>query len=428
MITRAPNSISDQTTLFNINKINRDIMKVQEELSTGKRINRPEDDPAGAFQIVKYKSDINHIEKYISSSNLTIDDLNTSDLALDQLGVVLRRIRDLSLYASNGTMTASDRNDILQEVEELREEFVSVANTTHRGNYIFSGGEIYTKPFQEFNHNNQREMEYMGDRSVLEQKISSMDSVKKNIPGIDIFYKTMDRDTLLSDINLGKGFTIVDPVGPPAVDNEFEYTAKDGNIYNINLNSLYGDGNADVGDMIDMVNSQLPGDSSFNITASGDGFEFVDRSTATASDMIVRDLLPNDIASQLKINFRSESGKITGQPLQPVSSVFGALFRLEDALTNNAPEKIFEGLVTEFDEANLRFTNVRAKIGARVNRTQLTQNQLTDVRINFKNLVGKIEDVDMSEAVLRLQRLQTSQQLTLQVGGSIMKMTLMDFI
>jgi len=180
--------------------------------------------------------------------------------------------------------------------------------------------------------------------------------------------------------------------------------------------------------MMDSINTQLPVDSSFNITSSGDAFEFVDRSIATASDMIVRDIAPNDIATQFKLNLRSESGKLTGQPLQPVSSVFGALFRLEDALTNNAPEKIYDGLVTEFDEANIRFTNVRAKIGARVNRAQLTQNQLSDIRLSFKNLVGKIEDVDMSEAVLRLQRLQTSQQLTLQVGGSIMKMTLMDFI
>lgn len=403
-------------------------MNVQEQLSTGKRINKPEDDPAGAFQVIKYKSDVNHIEKYISSANLTIDDLNTSDLALDQLGVVLRRIRDLALYASNGTMTASDREDTLKEVEQLREEFVSVANTRHRGNYIFSGGEIYTKPFQEITHNNLTEMEYMGDRSVLEEKISSMDSVKKNIPGIEIFYKTMERETLLADLELGKGITFMDPVGPPAVNNEFEYTAKDGNVYVINLDSLYGDKTATVGHMIDLINAQLPGDSKFDISSSGDGFQMTDRSTATASDMIIRDLAPNDLATQLKINFRSESGDIKGQPLKPVSSVFGALFRLEDALKNNAPEKIYEGLVTEFDEANLRMTNARASIGARVNRAQLTQNQLSDVRLNFQDLIGKIEDVDMSEAVLRLQRLQTSQQLTLQVGGSIMKMTLMDFI
>jgi len=113
--------------------------KLQDQITTGKKINRPSDDPVVAMKGMGYRMQVDKIAQFQRNMGEVHNQLDSSDDALDKVGSALHRANELMVNAPNGTMTQKDREAILAEVKQLREQIQDLANTKSGDKYIFSG-------------------------------------------------------------------------------------------------------------------------------------------------------------------------------------------------------------------------------------------------------------------------------------------------
>lgn len=121
--------------------------KKQNEMSTGKVITRPSDDPVGITQVLKYKTDIRESQQYSKNITDALGWLEVSESSVTNIKDILQRVRELTVQAANGTNTPGDTQKIMTEVEELTKEIIVAGNATSAGRYLFTGLETNKKLF-----------------------------------------------------------------------------------------------------------------------------------------------------------------------------------------------------------------------------------------------------------------------------------------
>ncbi len=120
--------------------------KTQEQLSTGKKISRPSDDPVVAMKGMSYRTNLTEVEQFQRNLSEAYNWTESSDSALDEATNVMQRIRELTVQASNGTYEVSQMQAIGNEVTQLKEHLASIANTQVSGKYIFNGNDTANAP------------------------------------------------------------------------------------------------------------------------------------------------------------------------------------------------------------------------------------------------------------------------------------------
>lgn len=144
---RVTQSMLSQNMLRNLSGSYNKMGKLQEQLNTGKKVTRPSDDPVVVMKGMGYGMQVNKVEQYQKNMGEVNNWLDSSDDALDGVGQVLQRLKELATNASNtGSMTESDRKAISTEIGQLREHLQDVANTKVGDKHIFSGS-MTDKPF-----------------------------------------------------------------------------------------------------------------------------------------------------------------------------------------------------------------------------------------------------------------------------------------
>lgn len=137
---RITNSMTINTFLRNVSLVSTDINKYQNQISTGKLYQYASEAPVAAAQSIRYKSRISQLEQNQANIEDANEMLKVADTALESYNDILSRIYELSNQAANvGTMGDQDRDAIKVEIEQLRQEAISLANTQYNGRYIFSG-------------------------------------------------------------------------------------------------------------------------------------------------------------------------------------------------------------------------------------------------------------------------------------------------
>ena len=143
---RVTQSMLASNSLRNLSDSYLKMGKYQDQLSTGKKITKPSDDPVVAMKGMYYRSDLSSIDQYkrnLSELHLWIDN---SEAGMDQANSALQRIRELVVQASNGTLNSDDRSAIALEIDQLKKDLVNTANTKVAGKYIFHGNDITNPP------------------------------------------------------------------------------------------------------------------------------------------------------------------------------------------------------------------------------------------------------------------------------------------
>jgi len=112
---------------------------LQNQLSTGQRINKPSDDPVGVQNAMRLKSNITSVTQWSNNTDAALQFMNTTDSTMGDMTSMLQRIRDLAVQGSNGTLATTDRGAIADEVDQLSSELQMMANTQVGSKYMFSG-------------------------------------------------------------------------------------------------------------------------------------------------------------------------------------------------------------------------------------------------------------------------------------------------
>lgn len=128
------------------NQLSR-LNELSQDISTGKRVRKPSDDPVAASRSLALRALSSGIEQYKNNVADSRDWLLATETALTNLNDLFEQANVLILDAANQTRSDKDKEAFIQELDRIIEEAVAVLNTKHDDRYIFSGLATTTKPF-----------------------------------------------------------------------------------------------------------------------------------------------------------------------------------------------------------------------------------------------------------------------------------------
>jgi flagellar hook-associated protein 3 FlgL len=147
MTMRITTMMTSRTTLRDLNDDLGRLSKLQEQLSSGKRITRPSDDPYGTSRALGLRSEVTGLQQFQRNVADGTGWLNTGDTALSQMSDALQRVRELVIQGSNDAVGAQARMSIADEIDQLTESVKQEASVRYGGRYVFSGTATDTAPY-----------------------------------------------------------------------------------------------------------------------------------------------------------------------------------------------------------------------------------------------------------------------------------------
>ncbi|HEY1687883.1 MAG TPA: flagellar hook-associated protein FlgL [Solirubrobacteraceae bacterium] len=148
MTDRITASMISSTTLHSIESSLAQLDHSSEELSSGKSILAPSDNPYGAGRAINLQSSLDGLSSYASNVQEAISWENTASGALSSIGSVVERVREVALQGQSGVDNEGDLQMLASQVEELAESVKQSANIQFGGSYIFSGSLTETAPYE----------------------------------------------------------------------------------------------------------------------------------------------------------------------------------------------------------------------------------------------------------------------------------------
>ncbi|WP_319557818.1 flagellar hook-associated protein FlgL [Thiomicrorhabdus sp.] len=130
-------------SISSIQKHQEDILKLQLQLSTGKRVNAASDDPVAASQIHSLKNTMSMIDQFATNGTYAQTQLSQEETAISDITSSLQRARVLAVQMSSDTYNADNRKAAAEEVGQLIDQVKSMMNyTTADGEKIFAGSSV----------------------------------------------------------------------------------------------------------------------------------------------------------------------------------------------------------------------------------------------------------------------------------------------
>lgn len=143
---RITNRMMSNTYLNNMNRNLANLNKINNQLSTGKLINRPSDNPYKTARSMQLTTSINTNSQYKSNINDAVNWLDATDDALSSLTNVLQRVRELMISSGNAAYGSDESASINKEIKERVSEMTQILNSNFDGRYIFGGTKTTSKP------------------------------------------------------------------------------------------------------------------------------------------------------------------------------------------------------------------------------------------------------------------------------------------
>ncbi len=182
MASRVPDSLMYAKGQDSLNRARDKMIRNQEKGLTGKRVNRPSDDPVAAMQIMQ--TTILQSRDATVAENLEVANgfLNMTDASLGELTDVLARAHELSIQMSSSTNATEDaRESVRKEVDQLLLRVVQVGNSRFGDRYIFGGFQTDRAPFDTSGN-------YFGDDGQFEIEMDRGQKIAINVLGMEPFF------------------------------------------------------------------------------------------------------------------------------------------------------------------------------------------------------------------------------------------------
>ena len=171
------NMLNNLTNSFN------SMNKYMDQLNTGMKITKPSDNPFIAIKGLGYRSQLVQAEQYSSNAAEVHQWMDNSDGALDHVTKGLHRLKELSTLAANGTNSKDELVNIAKEVDQIKEDLMSIANLKVNDKYIFNGTNTTEPPFDK---NGNMSVNFENQKPVNIQ-VSPGVELTANVNGFNVF-------------------------------------------------------------------------------------------------------------------------------------------------------------------------------------------------------------------------------------------------
>lgn len=199
MTTRVNLETFINTTLANVQQSTSNMSRLQEQISTGKKVNRASDDPAGARKILSLRSEDLRLDQYTSNIQTATQALEFNASVLQNTSDIMNRITELTMQGISDSTDQNGKSIIAKEINQLLETIIQTANAKRLGRYTFGGTETTTVPF-EVTRNSGGEISavaYKGNRETIEFNVGPGTNTVVNQTGDEIFVSTKLFDTII---------------------------------------------------------------------------------------------------------------------------------------------------------------------------------------------------------------------------------------
>lgn len=166
-----------------IGNVSEKMLKLNKQLSSAKRINKPSEDPVGMASVLVSRTELKAFEQFSRSIVYGRGWLKNTDTTLQELDSLLARASELATSQSSNTATADTRAGTAEEVREIYEHILGLANSKYGNKYMFGGTKTQTAPFEDVGGVAQ----YNGNDDTFSVKIGKTDTVQISLPGSEVF-------------------------------------------------------------------------------------------------------------------------------------------------------------------------------------------------------------------------------------------------
>ncbi len=423
------------------------LSKLEEEISTGVRLNRPSDGPLDITNALKARSELAANGQFMRNVDDGLAYLRATDSSFGNIIDLLQRVRELMVQANNDTNTQQERTFISQELEQLTRQLSQFANTKFKGNFLFGGTEINIAPYSvgqkstgfQFN-----DTEPLGDGDNVfnanewiqlyttdQDGNISAQTFKNIVPGTvsitdgnsGAVLQEWDAEDnpngdFIVDYERGRVLIISDPLSASLPLTNGSHTVTFENIQKA-LDPLTGlEMNNDV-PVLREINTNValeintPGDRVFE-KINGRGL--FDDLVAMISNLRQKNVIDVAYNANQLANPAVTAPDNSTPPLGWVAPEY------ENSRTG------ISNAIGRMDDILKSVLNFAGQNGSRLNRFEITLSQLKEEKINITEFQSKLEDVDMAEAIMNFNIQSNLYNAALNSGARIIQPSLADFL
>ncbi len=373
---------------------------LQEQVSTGSRINRSSDDPSGAYRILGLKSQGRELGSYIDNLSDIVSTLEFSTTVIGEMTSNLADAKVRLTQVTSGVYGADARSRTADGMDDILEHIVSLANTRHANKYLFAGAATGSAPYLAKRNNGEiTSVTYQG--SLENRDIEVAPGVEASAYRIgSAMFGSNDRSApiFIGDTGATKG------TGTTSADGfvwlEITQPGGPGTVYRHSI-----DGGVSFTDV-----SVPPGNANTAVTHDSTGeVVYVDTTGITGTGY--------------------ELVSVTG-----THDIFNLLITVRDVLKNeknlseNQVSSIIDNLVTGLDEVNNRLLQNSVSVGSKIGFLDNLKESLTTLNYNTEDEVMRLEEADLTQIAIDLSRRELLYEMSLSVAARVMSLSLLDFI
>jgi flagellar hook-associated protein 3 FlgL len=387
------------------------LLKVQQQLASGRRVLTPGDDPVAASRALDVSQANDVVTQFAGNQVAANAALGLEDVKLEYAGELLQRVNELAIQAGGVAGNAAGRKAVATELRGIYDQLLGIANTKDEaGNYMFGGYMSNTVPFGGSIDSliAGGEIVYQGDEGQRRLQVSSGRQIAISDSGLDIFRRIPNGNGYFTT-GYAAGNTGTAAIGAGSVNDPAAWSASPAK-------------NVDV---------------RFTVAAGVTTYDLVD--TATGKSLLTGVAPPTAVGNQRSytngqlINFKSQGAEpafdlggsvaISGNPangdsfnIAPATtqSVFATVAKLIGALesggmTPAALTKYSSDIGAAFTgnaQALNHIVGARSRVGTRMNEIEAAQTMSGDLSLQYQQTLSELQDVDFATAVTELTRRQ----------------------
>ena len=386
-----------QDATSQMQELQADLAKTQNDLATGTRLHSAADDPAAMAQVNQLNVQMSASQQYVTNGNYVSSSLQLEEQAMSDATNTLQGVRDLAVQANDASLSASQRADIAAQLTQQLQNLVAIGNRVDgSGNHLFAGTASGTVPFAQTGNT----VTYSGSNQVSQvqigpnQRISSGDSgatVFMNIPAGNGTFVTSGGANNTGTGSIGVGTVTTPSAWVPdtyqisfTTPTAYTVTNSAGTVVTSGNNFQDGDSISFNGASIPITGTPAAGDT-FTVAKAGNASAF-----STISNLITT--LNNPALSSAQIS----------------SQIGGSLQQIDNAISN--------------------LSNVSASVGARINSITSSQGAAQALQTNLTTSVSQLSDTDYAAAITQLNTEEVSLQAAQESYASIAKLSLFNYL
>jgi flagellar hook-associated protein 3 FlgL len=179
-----PNILPDLISSIEQSQTNQ--QNAVQQLATGRRINNLSDDPASAAALVTNNAQSSAVDQFLSNASDAQGKLQTADSVMSNAVEIMTTAITVGTEGANGTLSASDRQALAQQVQGMQQQMLGLANTSYQGVYIFGGTNVTSQPFTA-DSSSANGVQYQGNSNVTSIQVGDGQSVQTNVSGSQLF-------------------------------------------------------------------------------------------------------------------------------------------------------------------------------------------------------------------------------------------------